>query len=139
MLVLTISENFDKLLEDRRLTSIASLRKLGGIVVMAIDFAFVLIVAVRCSEDGWADRASEMFDVVFAIKSSDIGTSESAATLETEKIESTKIICLAQGILARTIFSINWKEFGSDNLTTVGTFETVQMVGSSKGANELAG
>lgn len=50
MLVLTIAEDLDELLEDGRLAAIAPLRKLGRVVVVAVDAALVLIVAVRCTE-----------------------------------------------------------------------------------------
>jgi hypothetical protein len=42
------------LLENRCLTAVAPLRKLGRVVVVAIDAALVLIVAVRCAEYGGA-------------------------------------------------------------------------------------
>lgn len=46
MLVLPITKDFDKLLEDRGLASIATLRKFGRVVVVTVDTAFVLVVAV---------------------------------------------------------------------------------------------
>lgn len=52
MLVLPIAENFHKLLEDGRLAAIASLRKLSGVVVVAIDIAIMLVVAVLGAKDG---------------------------------------------------------------------------------------
>lgn len=52
MLVLPIAENFHKLLEDSRLTAIASLRKLSGVVVVAVDVAIMLVVAVLGAKDG---------------------------------------------------------------------------------------
>jgi hypothetical protein len=52
VLVLPIAENFHKLLEDGRLAAIASLRKLSGVVVVAIDIAIMLVVAVLGAKDG---------------------------------------------------------------------------------------
>ena len=46
MLVLPIAEDFDKLLQDRCLAAVAALGELGRIVVVAVDAAFVFIVAV---------------------------------------------------------------------------------------------
>ena len=40
---------------------------------MTIDVAFVLVVAVRCAEDGRAYAAREVLNVVFSIKRSDVG------------------------------------------------------------------
>ena len=50
MLVLAISENLNELFQNCSVTSIASLCELGRIMVMAVDFALVLVVAVLCSE-----------------------------------------------------------------------------------------
>lgn len=52
MLVLPIAENFHKLLEDSRLAAIASLRKLSGVVVVAVDVAIMLVVAVLSAKNG---------------------------------------------------------------------------------------
>jgi hypothetical protein len=80
-----------------------------------------------------------MFNVVFSVKRGDIGTSQGASALETEEVKSTEIIGFTEGILPRSIFSIERKEFGSDNLTAVGALEAVQMIGASKCANKLTG
>ena len=67
MLVLAIPKNLDKLLQDRGVTAITPLRELGGVVIMAINFSFVLVVRVLGAKDGRTDRASEMLNVIFAI------------------------------------------------------------------------
>jgi hypothetical protein len=46
MLILPVAVYLDELLEDGRLTAVASLCKLGGIVKVAVDAALVLVVAV---------------------------------------------------------------------------------------------
>ena len=44
VLIHTIAEDLDELLQDGCLTSIALLRKFGGVVVVAVYIAFVLVV-----------------------------------------------------------------------------------------------
>jgi hypothetical protein len=44
VLVDTITEDFDKLFQDRGLTAIASLCELGRVVVVAVDTAFVFVI-----------------------------------------------------------------------------------------------
>lgn len=72
MLVLTVTKDFDKLLKNCRLTSVTLLSKLGGVVVVTIDLAIVLIVTVLRTKDGRAQGASEVVDVVFALERSDV-------------------------------------------------------------------
>lgn len=54
MLILAVAIYLDKLLQDGGLTAIAALRELGGVVVVAVDLAIVLVIAVLGSEDGGA-------------------------------------------------------------------------------------
>ena len=72
VLIDAVPENLHKLLQNRRLATIALLRELRAVVVMAVDVAFVLVVGVLGAEDGGADGAGEVFDVVFAVESCDI-------------------------------------------------------------------
>ena len=44
VLIHTIAEDLHELLQDGSLTSIALLRKFGGVVVVAVYIAFVLVV-----------------------------------------------------------------------------------------------
>ena len=67
MLVNTIPEDFNELFEDRSLAAIALLRKFRRIMIMAVDMAFVFVVAVGCAEDSGTYTACEMLDVVFSI------------------------------------------------------------------------
>ena len=67
MLVLSIAENFDELLQDRRLATIAPLCKLGRIVIVAVHTALVLVVAVRSPKNRGTDRTCEMLDVVLSV------------------------------------------------------------------------
>ena len=81
MLVLSVSKDFDKLLQYRRLTSVASLSELGGVVIMAVHLPFVLVIAVLSSEDSRAYGACEMFDVVFPLQCSNVRSSQRAAAV----------------------------------------------------------
>lgn len=55
MLVLPISENLDKLLEDCSVTSMATLRKLSRVMEMAVDFALMFVVGVLGAKHRGAD------------------------------------------------------------------------------------
>jgi hypothetical protein len=43
-------------------------------VVMAVHVAFMLVVAVLCTKDGWAHRTRKVLDVIFAVERCDVGT-----------------------------------------------------------------
>ena len=51
MLILTVSEYLDKLLENGRLAATTTLGVLRRIVVMAVDMSVVLVVAILSAED----------------------------------------------------------------------------------------
>ena len=67
MLIDTIPEDLDELFENRRLAAIAFLRKSCGVVVMTVHIAIVLVIAIRCAENRWADAACEMLDMILSI------------------------------------------------------------------------
>jgi hypothetical protein len=81
VLILTISEYFHELLQNRVLTASTALRKFCRVVVMAIYIAFVLVVAVLCPENGRTQGARKMFNVVFSIERSDVRAAKSASAL----------------------------------------------------------
>lgn len=110
MLVLAIAEYLDKLLKYCRLASVALLCKLGGVVVVAIDLPIVLVVAVLGAKDSRTKRACEVVNVVFSFQRRDVGSSESATTLVAEQAESSKVICLAERVLALAIFVVGREE-----------------------------
>lgn len=83
VLVLPVAEYLDKLLEYSRLASAASLGELGGIVVVAVDFALVLVVAVLSSKDSRAQRAREVLDVVFSFQRGDVRASKRTSAFMT--------------------------------------------------------
>lgn len=72
MLILSITEDLDKLFEDGGLTAIASLCKLSRVVEMAVDLGIVFVVTVLGAKDSRAYRAGEMFDVVLPIQGGDV-------------------------------------------------------------------
>lgn len=51
---------------------------------MAVYIALMFVVAVLGTEDSRTYRAGEMFNVIFAIKSSDIGAAKGASTCMAE-------------------------------------------------------
>jgi hypothetical protein len=72
VLVLTVAEYFDKLLEDGIVASVTSLGKACRVVIVAEDVPIVLIVTVLRTEHGRTERAGEMLNVIFAIQRGDV-------------------------------------------------------------------
>ena len=50
MLILAIAENLNELLEDSGLAAVTSLSELGRVMIMAVNFSFVFVVAVLSTE-----------------------------------------------------------------------------------------
>ena len=119
MLVLSVSEDLDELLQDGGMATVALLRKLGGVVIVAVDISFMLVVAVLGPKDRRAKRTCKMVDVVFSIKGGNIGASQCAAALVAEETETSKVISLTERILPFSILIIGWEKLGSHYLTTV--------------------
>lgn len=157
VLIHTIAEDFDKLLENGGLATIALLSELGRVMIVAIDVAFVFVVAVRCTKDGRADTAGEVLNVVFAIEGSDVRAPQRAPTRVAEEVEAAEVVGLTQRVLVRWVIGYG-EEFGSDDLATVLeewsaktihqitshgdtdiTRETFQMIRISQRAHKLAG
>jgi len=67
VLILAVSEDFDKLFENGILATLTTLRKFGRIMVMAVHIAFVLIITIFSSKLCRADGAREMFDMVLPV------------------------------------------------------------------------
>ena len=72
MLILAVSEDFNELLEDGCLATIAPLGELGRIVIVTVHSSVVLIIAVLRTEHGRADRTSKVLNVVFAVECGDV-------------------------------------------------------------------
>ena len=75
VLIDTIAEDFDELLQNGGLASIALLRELRRVVVMAVHVAFVLVVRILRTEDGRAHAAREMLDVILSVQGGDVRAS----------------------------------------------------------------
>lgn len=119
MLVLSVTKDLDKLLKYCRLTSVAFLCKLSGVVVVTIDLPIVLIVAVLGPKDSRTEGAREMVNMIFPFQGRDVGSPEGAPTLVAEQAKSSKVISLAKGVLALAIFVVGWEELGRHDLAAV--------------------
>ena len=76
MLVLAVSEDFYKLLQNSIVTSVASLRKACGIMIVAVDISIVLVVTVLRAKHGRTCRTCKVFNVIFSIQCSNIRASQ---------------------------------------------------------------
>lgn len=79
MLILTIAENLDELLEDSRLTSIAPLGESCGVVVVAIDLTVVFVITVLSAEYGGTHGTGKVLNVIFSIERRNVRSSQRAA------------------------------------------------------------
>lgn len=119
VLVLAVAVDLDELLEDGDLTPVAALSKLGRVVVVTVNVAVVLIIAILGAEYRVTERACEMVDVVFAVESGDVGTSERPSTLIAQQVESSEIVRLAKRVLPFAILAVDRKEFRRHNVAAV--------------------
>jgi len=72
VLVLTVSEDLDKLLQDGSLATTAALGELCRVVVVAVDLALMLVVAILGTKHSWAQRTGEVVDMILAVQGCDI-------------------------------------------------------------------
>jgi hypothetical protein len=119
VLVLAVSEDFNKLLEDCRLAAIAALGKLGRVVVVAVHLAVVLVVAVLGAKDGRAEGAGEVVNMILSLQGGDVGPSQGAAALVAKEAETPEVIRLAEGVLAFSVLVVGREELGRDDLAAV--------------------
>lgn len=119
MLVLPVAENLDKLFENGGMAAVTPLGELGRVMVVAVDVAIVLVVAVLRAKDGGAERTGEVLHVVLAVERGDVGASKGATTLEAEEAQATEVVGLAEGVLAPAFLILGREEFGGDDLATV--------------------
>lgn len=119
VLVLAVSEDLHKLLENRSLTAVASLRELSRVMIVAVNMAVVLVVAVLGAEYGRTQRAGEMVDVVLAVECSDVGAAQSPSTLEAEEAKPAEVVRLAKRVLSLAVIVVDRKELGGYNLAAV--------------------
>jgi len=119
VLVLAVSEDFDELLEDRRLAAIAALGEPGGVVVVAVNLTIVLIVAVLGAKHGRAEGAGKVVNMVLPLQGGDIRPSQGAAALVAEEAKTPEVIRLAERVLAFSALVVGREEFGGDYLAAV--------------------
>lgn len=119
MLVLTVPKDLDKLFKNGNLASVAALRILRGVVIVAINIPVMLVVAVLSAKHRRAQAAGEVIDVVFTVKSGDVGPSKCAAAVVTKKTQSSEIISFAKRVLAVPLLVVYGEELGCYNLTAV--------------------
>jgi hypothetical protein len=72
VLVLSAPEDLHELFQDCSLTAVASLRKASGIMVVAVNFVAMFVIAILCTKCCGADGTSEVVDMVFAIERSNV-------------------------------------------------------------------
>ena len=118
MLIDAVAEDLHELLENRGLASVALLRKLGAVVVVAVDVAVVLVVGVLGAEDGGADAAGEVLDVVLAVEGGDVGAAQGAAAVVAEQAEPLEVVGFAERVLVRRVVG-DGEEFRGDDFVAV--------------------
>lgn len=119
VLVLAISEDLDKLFQNRSPAAIASLGELGRVVIVAVNLAIVFVVAVLRAKNGWADRAGKVIDMILVIESCDVRAPQGAIALVADEVEPPEVVSLAEWILPFSFFLINWKKLRSYNITAI--------------------
>ena len=118
MLDATVAEDLDELLEDGGPTAIAFLSEPCAVVIVAVDRSFMFVVGVGGAEDGRADGAGEVFDVVLAVESGDVGAAKGAAASKAEEVEPSEVVGLAEWVLVRRLVR-DGEEFRGDDLVAV--------------------
>lgn len=86
MLVLIISIDFDKLLENGSLTPGASNGKAGRVVEMTKYPLIMFIVAVLWAEYCWTDRAGKVLDMKFLAQGGNVATPQSTTAICADEI-----------------------------------------------------
>ena len=118
VLIDSIAEDLHELLEDCCLAPIALLRKICAVMEVAVDIAVMFVVGVLGAEDGWADGAGEVLDVVFAVESCYIRATQSTAAVVAEEVEAFEVIGFAERVLVGWVIRYR-EEFGGDDLVAV--------------------
>ncbi len=118
MLVHTVPKDLHELLQNRCLAAVALLREAGAVVIVAKDVALVLVVTVLRAKHGGADRAGEVLDVVFAVKSGDIGAAKRASTCIAQQVKPAEVVGLAERVLVWRLVG-HGEEFRGDDFVAV--------------------
>ena len=119
VLVLAVAVDLDELLENGRLAAVAALRELGRVVVVAVDVAPVLVVAVLGAKGRRAHGTGEVIDVVLSVDGRHVRAPQCAATIMADEIEPSEVVGFAEWILSIAGLVIDREELGGDNLTAV--------------------
>lgn len=118
MLNAAVAEDLDELLEDGGPTAVAFLSEPCAVVVVAVDGSFMFVVGVGGAEDGRADGAGEMFNVVFAVECGDVRAAQGAAAGKAEEVEPSEVVGLAEWVLVRRLVG-DGEEFRGDDFVAV--------------------
>ena len=118
MLVLSISEDFDKLFQDGGLAAITPLGEFCRVVIVAVDASFMLVVAVRGAKHGRTHGTGKVLNVVFPVERGNVGTTERLAALKAEQVKAAEVVGLAQRVLAGWLFG-NGEEFRGNDFAAV--------------------
>lgn len=81
MLILSIAKDLHKLFQDGRMTTMAALSKLSGIVKVAVNVALMLVVRVLGTKYRRAYGAGEVFNMILAVQSRNVRASQGTTTL----------------------------------------------------------
>jgi hypothetical protein len=81
VLVLTVSEDFHKLLENGGLAPVTALGELGRVVIVAVDIAVMFVVTVLGAKHCRTYGASEVVDVVLVVEGGDVGSPQRSVAL----------------------------------------------------------
>ena len=73
MLILSVTEDFHKLFQDRSLTAVTSLCKSCGVMIMAVDSTFMFVVAILGAERCGTHRTRKVVNVIFMVQRSNVG------------------------------------------------------------------
>lgn len=72
MLILAVTEYFNKLFQYGCLASVAPLGKLRRIMVMTVDVSIMFVITVLCSKHGGTERACEMVHMILSVQGGNV-------------------------------------------------------------------
>jgi hypothetical protein len=119
VLVLAVAKDLDELFENGGLTPTAALGELGGVVVVAVNVAIVLVIAILGAEDGRTQGAGKVVNVILALEGRDVGPPQCSAALMAQQTEPAEVVGLAKRVLTRAVLVVCREELGSYYLSTV--------------------
>ena len=99
MLVLAVSVNLHKLLQDRGPAACALDSVAEGVVVVTKDLAIMFIVRVLRPKNGRADRAGKVFDMVLVIQCGNVASSQGLHARVTDQVQTSEIVAFTEWML----------------------------------------